>query len=213
VRDLCIVAFIYFITSIDTVLLIFGAIRWQRHPEPRKAKLLIFGVLLAVHPLLSLVVDAVAELPGLRLVTAFILIYFALRLAGEPTIDVRQAPLPKRSVAAIVGTAFWLDALTSVDTAVLVSAATESVWATVVGNAAAVALLVACAPLIYRWSSESSWLMIFVAAFVALSAVLQLRGEALLGRYATAEVLIPVGLSMLAFTGAYGWHQHIRRWR
>src|SRR5690606_36002723 len=38
-RDMVVVALLFFLTSIDSILLIFSAVRMKRHPEPGKARL------------------------------------------------------------------------------------------------------------------------------------------------------------------------------
>ncbi|HZG84956.1 hypothetical protein [Paenibacillus sp.] len=208
-RETLIVAFLFFITSIDSILLIFSAIQIKRHPHPRAARLLVFATLASAHPIYCLAADTMFRLPGLRLVSAVGIVFFALRLAGESQMSFRaESVLPKRTIGAIVGTTLWLDALTSVDTSVLVSAASPSLFVTFAGNLAATTALVLLGPRLYGWITSAPWTQIAIAAVMSFSAVLQLRVEPLLGAARAPEALFPAAVALLAATAAYGWKRH-----
>jgi len=208
-RDTLIVAFLFFITSVDSILLIFSAIQIKRHPRPRAARLLVFATLAAAHPIYCLAADTMFRLPGLRLLSAVGIVYFALRLAGEEPMSFRgEGKMPKRTIGAIVGATLWLDALTSVDTSVLVSAASPSLFVTFVGNVIATTALVALGPRLYDWITSTPWTQIGIAAVMSFSAVLQLRVEPLIGAARAPEALFPVAVALLALTAAYGWKRH-----
>lgn len=210
-RESLVVAGLFFLTSIDSILLIFSAIHMKRHPYPKKARFIILLTLVAAHPLYSFAADTFFRLPGLRIVSAVFIIYFALRMAGEPPVEFRSGiDLPKHTTIAIVGTTVWLDAMTSIDTSILVSAASPSFLITFIGNTLAMLLLIALAPALYRLALEKPGLKIGVAGFMALSAVLQLEDEVLLDRHATSGMLIPAALLALALTALYGWKKHYR---
>ncbi|HZG57620.1 hypothetical protein [Paenibacillus sp.] len=207
-RETLIVAFLFFMTSIDSLLLIFSAIRLKRHPHPNAARLLVFLTLCAAHPLYSFAADTFFRLPGLRLASAVCIVYFAVRLAGEVPLTFRAAAVPKRTVGAIVGATLWLDALTSIDTSVLVSAASPSVWVTAVGNVIAMTALIALGPRLYGWITENPWVQIAIGSFMACSAVLQLRDEPLLPAWASPVPLFAASAILLALTALYGWRRH-----
>jgi len=204
-----IVAFLFFMTSIDSILLNFSAIRLKRHPSPRAARLLVFLTLCAAHPFYSYAADSAFRLPGLRLVSAFFIVFFAVRLAGEPPLEFRSASVPKKTIGAIVGAALWLDAITSIDTSVLVSAASPNVWVTIVGNTAAMTLLVAFGPRLYAWVTDTPWLQIAIGGLVSASAALQLRYEPLLGPMAAPAWLYAAALLLFVLTALYGWKRHL----
>ncbi|WP_309121631.1 hypothetical protein [Paenibacillus sp.] len=208
-RETLIVAVLFFMTSIDTILLIFSAIRLKRHPHPRLARLLVFLTLCAAHPLYSFLADTFFRLPGLRLVSAVFIVFFAVRLAGEPPLEFRSAAVPKRTIGAIVGATLWLDALTSIDTSVLVSAASPSVWVTVVGNLAAMSLLVALGPRLYAYVTDTPWVQIGIGGFMSASAALQLRSEPLLGGLGAPAPLYAAAVVLFALTALYGWKRHL----
>ncbi|MCI3927170.1 hypothetical protein MO973_44060 [Paenibacillus sp. TRM 82003] len=209
-HHLPVVAFLFFITSIDTLILILSSIR--RPTMPRRAMyLLIFGALCAVHPLYSLAVDTFARTPGIRLVSAVVILYLSFRLAGESSgVVPARTGMRRAGAGAIVGLTLWLDAVTSVDTVFLVSAASPSFFVTALGNVIAMSLLFLLVPPFFRWANDSPWLRIVVASFMALSAVLQLKGEALLGAFANVMALYPFGLACFALVGAFGWHRQLR---
>lgn len=210
VHDLPLVAFLFFITSIDTLILILSSIRGPTMPR-RAMYLLVFSTLCVVHPLYSLAVDSVARTPGIRLVSAVLILILSFRLAGETTgVVPARTGLKRMTAIAIVGITLWLDAVTSVDTIVLVSAASPSFWITAAGNAAAMTVLFLLVPPLYRWANDSPWLRIVVASFMALSAVLQLKSESLLGGIADAAALYPAGLACFAVVAAFGWHRQLR---
>jgi len=207
-RETLIVAFLFFMTSIDSLLLIFSAIRLKRHPHPNAARLLVFLTLCAAHPLYSFAADTFFRLPGLRLASAVCIIFFAVRLAGEAPIAFRSAAVPKRTIGAIVGATLWLDALTSIDTSVLVSAASPSVWVTAIGNIIAMTALIGLGPRLYGWVTENPWVQIGIGAFMSCSAVLQLRGEPLLSAWASPGLLYAAAALSLGLTALYGWRRH-----
>lgn len=72
------------------------------------------------------------------------------------------------------------------------------------------ALLLILAPMLYRKAGDAAWLYISVAAFMALSAVLQLRGETVIGPYAASIYLYPIGVLLLLAVGWYGWYRQLR---
>jgi|GEM_PF-2936331 len=209
IRDVAVVAVLFFVTSIDTILLILNAVSNSLYRR-RKTYFMIFCILCTVHPLYSYAVDSIARFPGLRLVSALIIIYYAFRLSGEPPQLSSHSKTTRRTVFALIGTTVWLDAITSIDTSVLVSATSPSFIVTAAGNVIAMALLILLAPRLYRLASEESWLNVSVGSFVAFSAVIQLQGEPLLGRYTDAIYLFPAGITALAAVGAYGWHKQLR---
>jgi hypothetical protein len=209
-RDTLLVAFLFFITSIDSILLILSAIRKNSPRGKRKARLLVFCILCAAHPFYSFAVDSAARLPGLRLFSAILIIYFAFRFAGESAAPQSVRGKPKRTVLALIGTTIWLDAITSVDTVVLVSAASPSFLVTALGNILAMTALLVLAPMLHHRAGDAPWLYISVAAFMALSAVLQLRGEPVIGLYTAKLYLYPVGVFCLLLVGWYGWHRQLR---
>ncbi|HZG75047.1 MAG TPA: hypothetical protein VEZ72_04245 [Paenibacillus sp.] len=208
-KETLIVAFLFFMTSIDSMLLIFSAIRLKRHPHPRAARLLVFITLCVAHPLYSYIADTFFRLPGLRLVSAVCIVFFAVRLAGEPPLEFRSSAVPKRTVGAIVGATLWLDAITSIDTSVLVSAASPSVWVTVVGNTTAMTLLVALGPRMYAWITDTPWIQIGIGGLMSASAALQLRSEPLLGALASPAALYAAAALLFGLTALYGWKRHL----
>lgn len=208
-RETLIVAFLFFMTSIDSMLLIFSAVRLKRHPHPRAVRLLVFLTLCVAHPLYSYLADTFFRLPGLRLVSAVFIVFFAVRLAGEPPLEFRSSAVPKRTIGAIIGATLWLDAMTSIDTSVLVSAASPSVWVTVVGNTAAMALLVTLGPRMYAWITDNPWVQIAIGSLMSASAALQLRSEPLLGALAEPSVLYAAGAVLFGLTALFGWKRHL----
>lgn len=209
-QHILMVAVLFFVTSIDTILLILNAIH-QSYSRGRKAYFIVFCTLCAVHPIYSYAVDTVARLPGLRFVSALLIIFFAFRLSSEPVQMLNPSPKARRTAIALIGTTIWLDVITSVDTSVLVSATSPSFAITAAGNVIAMALLLLLAPRLYRLASEEPWLNVSVASFVAFSAVLQLRGEPMLGSYTAPAYLFPVSVATMTAVAVYGWHKQLRQ--
>jgi len=199
--DIAIVALLIFITSLDTMILIRRAVPATTYPS-RALYLLIVLIMSIMHPLYSYLVDSFRYIPGLRLMLAVALLYFAYKMSTE------QPQRDRRSVWShfmVIFQIIWIDLITSVDTMILVSQASPSLIVTLIGNAVGIGLLISFASLVLRWLQYIPWVQLIVAGYMALTAFAQLRYEMLLADFMPSIVYLSLGAGAALFISTWGW--------
>jgi predicted tellurium resistance membrane protein TerC len=171
---------------------------------------LIFLLMGILHPLYSYLMDAFTALNGIRMTLGLILLYFAVRMIGTGEGSMHRSH-SRRPFLLLLLTLAWIDIVTSIDTMILVSHASPSVGVTVVGNLIGTGMLIAFAPILYRWLESAPWLQLWVAGYMAYTATIQLRHEPLLQPFQFHPLMFHLlGLLMIVIIGLYGWSRMYR---
>jgi len=204
--EIALVAFLIFMTSLDTMILIKRAVPSTTYPSSA-LNILILLIMGTMHPLYSYLVDSFRYVPGLRLMLAVALLYFAYKMAMEQP---RRAQRSVRSHFIIMFRIIWIDLITSVDTMILVSQASPSLNVTLMGNVLGVGLLITFASLILRGLHFIPWIQLIIAGYMAFTALTQLRYEMLLADFLPPFVYLYLGVGTALFISTWGWFKVFR---
>ncbi|WP_199620358.1 TerC family protein [Paenibacillus alkalitolerans] len=206
-RDAIAVALVTLMTNSDTMLIIRTAIR-DVYMLDRRMPYLMFLILSVTHPVASFIIDSLARLPGLRFASAAITLLFAFSLAGSRLSN--RGSSSNRSVIWACWTVLWMDIVMSVDTVMLISQTSPSVYVTAAGSMIGIALLLTFLPFVLRLFQRIAWLQVAVAGGMAYSASRQLAGEPLIAAFADSLAFHLLGLALAGAVFVYGWARAVK---